>query len=299
MNKIDAMQAFCWVAELGSFSAAAKEMALSTTMISRYVKQLEQQLGCLLLKRNTRKVHLTEAGQQYLQHIKPILKKLVLVEHQMSEFGKKPFGKLTISASLEFGGQYLAPLIALYREQHPAVELNFLLSNTPVDLFDSQIDLVFRVAPSLPNASHIAQEVCSSTLSLWASPDYLSQITLPTTPEDLSKLKLLFFNHSIRKNQWIFNIDGSMQTRKLDWDWTSDNGRLLNEAAANGQGIIQAPSYSVAPYVKQGTLVELMPKFSIKNLKISAIYPHRYELSNRIKTFVELAKNYFKEHPIP
>jgi len=298
MNKIEAMRAFCLVADHYSFSAAAQTMNLSNTMVSRHVKQLEQHLGCLLLKRNTRKVYLTDAGKQYRQHIKPILKKLDLIEHQMHEFNVKAVGKLNISTSLEFGGQYLAPLIELYRKKHPKVALNLTLSNTPVDLFNSEIDLVFRIAPNLPNASHIAQSICTSTLSLWASPDYLSTAGTPNNPEQLREHKLLFFNHSIRKDHWLFNKSNQMIAMKLPWDWTSNNGRLLNEAAANGQGIIQAPKYSVAPYVSKGDLIEIMPEFSIKNLTISAVYPHRSELSSNIKYFVEMAKNYFKNNPV-
>ncbi|WP_281560612.1 LysR family transcriptional regulator [Thalassomonas sp. RHCl1] len=299
MNKFDAMRAFCFVAERGSFASAADEMAVSATMISRYVKQLEQSLGCLLLKRNTRKVYLTDAGNQYLQQIRPLLHKINQVEQQVSELAHEPAGKLTISASIEFGGLYLAPLIDLYREKFPRVALEFTLSNTPVDLFDSGVDLVFRVAPALPNASHIAQVVCTSRLSLWASPAYLARYGMPEKPEDLHQHKLLFFKHSIRKEQWLFVVEGEQKAIKFHWDWMSDNGRLLNEAAAHDMGIIQAPSYSVAPWVEKGLLVEVIPTYSIKPLTISAIYPHRYDLSNRVKTFVELAKGYFKDNPVP
>lgn len=298
MNKIEAMQAFCLVAEHHSFSLAAKKMTISATMVSRYVKQLEQSLGCLLLKRNTRKVFLTDAGEQYLLQVKPLLKKLNQIENQMHEFHTEPSGKLTISTSIEFGGQYMAPLIARYRSEYPKVALNFMLSNTPVDLFNSDTDLVFRVAPLLPNASHIAQEVCTSTLSFWANPDYLKKFGTPKTPEQLSDHKLLFFNHSIRNEHWLFNINNETRAIKLSWDWTSNNGRLLNEAAAQGQGIIQAPRYSVADYVEEESLIEVMAEFAIENLTIAAIYPHRYELSNRVKTFVEMAKAHFKENPI-
>jgi len=298
MNKIEAMRAFCFVAEHLSFTSAAKSMNISATMVSRHVKKLEQHLGCLLLKRNTRKVFLTDAGEQYRQHIKPLLNKLDLIEHQMHEFNDNAVGQLNISTSLEFGGQYLAPLIALYREKYPKVTLKLTLSNTPVDLFNSDIDLVFRIAPTLPNASHIAQSICTSSLSLWANPNYLNQAGTPINTEQLREHKLLFFNHSIRKDHWLFNQNGEVFAMKLPWDWTSNNGRLLNEAAATGQGIIQAPRYSVAPYVAAGSLIEVMPEFAIKNLTISAVYPHRTELSNNIKTFVAMAKEYFKNRPV-
>ena len=293
------MQAFCLVAEHQSFSQAAAELGVSATMVSRYIKQLEKQLGCLLLKRNTRKVYVTDAGQYYLQQIKPVLKKLDGIEQSMHNLNDEPTGQLTISASLEFGGQYLAPLIKLYRAKCPKVQLNLNLTNEPVDLFSSEVELAFRVAPMLPNASHIAQEVCNSRLALWASSEYLAKNKVPQSIEELHQHELLFFAHSIRKDQWIFNKGNQLETKRFNWAWSSNNGRLLNEAAAGNQGIIQAPAYSVAKYVKQGLLQEVLPEHSIADLAISAVYPHRYELSNRVKSFVEMAKTYFKENPIP
>ncbi len=299
MNKIEAMKAFCLTAEYLNFSQAAKEMDVSTTMVSRYVKQLEQELGCLLLKRNTRKVFITEAGEQYRNSIKPILKKLHLVDNQMRQLKSEPSGELKISTTAEFGGQYLAPLIALYREQYPQVKLNIRIDNVPIDLFDDKTDLTFRVAPSLTNASYIAQKVGQSRLTLWASPEYLTQCGYPESLDDLAQHQLLFFNHSLRKEQWIFNENSERRLVKFNWAWTSNSGKLLNEAAANGQGIIQAPSYSVARYVNNKSLIEVLPEYAVNNLQVSAMYPHRYELSARVKTFVELAKIYFAEHPIP
>lgn len=299
MNKVESMQAFCLVAEYQSFSQASREMGVSATMVSRYIKQLEQQLGCLLLKRNTRKVYVTDAGQYYLQQIKPVLKKLDVIEQSMHNLNDEPTGQLTISASLEFGSQYLSPLIKRYRAQCPKVQLNLNLTNEPIDLFGSEVELAFRVAPMLPNASHIAQEVCNSRLALWASSEYLAKHGAPTCIEDLHQHELLFFAHSIRKDQWIFHRNDAFETKRFNWAWASNNGRLLNEAAAEHQGIIQAPAYSVAKYVNNGQLQEVLPMHSINDLAISAVYPHRYELSNRVKSFVEMAKVYFKQNPIP
>lgn len=299
MNKMTALKAFCLTAEYLNFSQAASEMGISPTMVSRYVKQLEEELGCLLLKRNTRKVFLTEAGEQYRNHIKPILKKLHLVDSQMRQLKKEPSGELNISTTAEFGGQYLAPLIARYRELYPQVKLNIRTDNTPIDLFDDKTDLAFRVAPSLTNASYIAQKVANSRLSLWASPHYLTHNGVPEDLPDLAEHKLLFFNHSLRKEQWLFVDNGERRLIKFNWAWTSNSGKLLNEAAASGQGIIQAPSYSVANYVNENRLVEVLPQHAFNNLQISAMYPHRYELSTRVKTFVELAKAHFTANPIP
>lgn len=267
-------------------------------MISRYIKQLEEEYGCLLFKRNTRKVYLTEAGELYRDNIIPVLNELQLAERKITEYNDIPQGKLTISASIEFGGNYLAPLIEEYRNQYPNVKLQINLSNTPVDLLATGTDLVFRVAPNLSDSSLIAQPICITRLALWASPNYLSEQGVPESIQQLKNHRLLFFSHSVRKDQWIFNVDGQQQTIKLPWCWSSDNGRLLNEAAADEQGIIQAPHYSVADYVKESKLVEVLPENSLNQITISAIYPHRYDLSSRIKSFVELAKVHFSGRQI-
>ena len=93
--------------------------------------------------------------------------------------------------------------------------------------------------------------------------------------------------------------NGEIKSQKFRWAWRANNGRLLNEAAAAGQGIIQAPSYSVKDYALAKRLTEVLPEHSINELTVYAVYPHRYELSTKIKAFVEMAKDYFEKHSLP
>lgn len=301
-NKIEAMKAYCLVCQHRSFTKAAVELNLSATMISRYIKQLEDSLGCLLIKRTTRSFAITEAGKEYYKSITPLLTQLAngltAINDGMEKYQQQPHGSLRVSSSIEFGGQYLAPLIARFKRQFPAVNLSFNLTNEPVDLINDEADLVLRVAPQLANASLIAIPVCYSRLSLWASPDYLSAGTVPNNLEELAEHQLLFFEHSLRRHQWIFNQGGEQVEKKYQWAWSTNNGRLLNEAASQGQGIIQAPSYSVAKYVAEGTMEEVMPEYAVQPLTISAVYQHSAEYSKSIKSFVELAKAYFSENPL-
>lgn len=298
MNKLEALSAFCAVYKSGSFAKAAQRLNCSTTMVSRYVKKLEDELGCLLIKRNTRNIQITDAGQQYFDQVSVILEQLHQADNTINEYNQTPSGKLKISSSIEFGSQYLPPVIALYKAAYPKVELDISLSNKPVDIWHEEIDLAFRVAPKLPEASFIAQPICHSRLALWASPDYLATHGIPHSIEELHQHQLLFFNHSLRSNQWIFQLAQQVQELVLPWSWRSNNGRILNEAAAQHQGIIQAPSYSVASYVRRGELVEVLSQYSFNKLQISAVYPHRYDYSVRIKAFVETAKTYFAQHPV-
>lgn len=298
MNQIEAIKAYCAVYQALSFAQAAKSLSISTTMVSRYVKQLENELGCLLLKRNTRQVHVTKVGHEYYQQVHPVLTRLNSINQNMQAYSEQPKGKLVISSSIEFGGQYLAPFIQHLHQKYPDVELEINLSNQPVDIWDDTTDVALRVAPKLPGASYIAQPFCKSRLALWASPSYLAAHGMPNNIEALKQHSLLFFSHDVRDNQWLFNGAEQPIEVKLPWTWRSNNGRLLNEAAAQGQGIIQAPSYSVAQYVAREELVEIMPDYSINELIISAVYPHSYNYSISIKILIEELKVYFKLHPI-
>lgn len=303
MNQVEAMKAFCAVYQAGTFAKASQQLNTSTTMISRYVKQLEDHLGCLLLKRNTRQVNVTAAGETYYEKASDILAELVKSDSLMQQFAKEPAGRLAISSSIEFGGQYLAEPIAQFSQLYPKVSLDLQLSNEPVDIWQENIDLALRVAPKLSSASFIARPIASSRLSLWASEYYLQLNGLPTEPEQLSQHQLLFFSHSLRQEQWIFSAtkhsSNEVIERKLPWSFKSNNGRLLNEMAAIGHGIIQAPFYSVASYVQAGQLVEIMPEYAIENLAISAVYPHNSRYSLALKMFVEFISDYFNDQPLP
>lgn len=299
MNQLEAIRAFCLVAQHKSFTLAAQQMHVSVTMVSRYVKNLEQHLGCLLLKRNTRKIFLTEIGTRYFEQIKPLINQFEAVNTQISDLSSTPQGTLTLSTSTELGSLYFVELVDKYQRAYPDVKLDIHLTNTPVDLFNSEVDLVFRIAPALPDANHIAQTICHSSLSLWASPDYLKKFGIPKSISELNQHRLLFFKHNVRKNQWLFALGGEHISHQFDWAMTSNSGRFLNEAAAAAQGIIQAPKYSVNHYVEQGKLVEVLPQYTLSPLTIAAIYPHRYALSNRVKSFVEFARDHFSNHPIP
>ena len=298
MNQIEAIKAFCALCQQGSFSAAAKALNTSTTMVSRYVKQLENELGCLLVKRNTRQVHVTQAGRHYLTEVAPIMNSFENLQKQMQQYNSQPQGRLTISSSIEFGGQYLSPVIASYSKKYPEVDMEVTLTNQPVDIWNDDVDVALRVAPALPEASFIAQPICYSKLATWASPEYLSRNGIPLSLDDLARHRLLFFSHSIRSNTWIFDQAGKRIEQSFNWTWRSNNGRLLNESAAIGDGIIQAPSYSVAEYVANGRLVEILPELSISRLAISAVYPHSYEYSSSIKALVTELKAYFELNPI-
>ncbi len=293
MSEINQARAFCAIVEQMNIRKAAVVFGVSATMMSKYLKALEDDLGCHLINRNTRTISLTDAGRHYYQHIKPVLQDWRDLKDHMSHFADEIFGHLKITATIEFGGIYLAAIIKQYRADCPHVALELVLTNRTLNLLDEDIDLAIRVAPKLPDSGMIAVPVGQTKLRLWASPQYLSRSGQPQAPEDLHQHACLFFSQTPRANTWLFSQAGQNFELSFDWQWQTDNGRLLNEAAAAGMGIIQAPDYSVADYVKQGRLVEVLAAYRLQPMNISAIYPQRNSVSPKLSHLIELLKQHF------
>lgn len=295
MNKIQALKVFVTIVKFNSIRRAADHLDFSSTMASRYLKMLESDVGCRLINRNTRQLSLTEAGKQYHDHALRIIDLMQQADLELQNFNQQPKGKLTVSASVEFGSQYLAPFINSFLIEYPDIDLNIELTNEPVNLFTSNIDIAIRVAPTLLDSGLIAQPLINSRLSCWCSPKFYRNIEPILVIDDLNPHPLLQFNHDSRPDSWIFNIDNQLLTKTFNWHWRSNSGRLLNEAAVQGQGIIQAPNYSVAQYVKNGQLIEVLSQAAVDPLPISAVYRHKSAGTIAIKAFVAKMKLYFQE----
>ncbi|MFC3194833.1 LysR substrate-binding domain-containing protein [Marinicella sediminis] len=298
MLDIKKSRAFCAIVEHMSFRKAATTVGVSPTMMSKYLKGLESDVGCHLINRNTRAISLTDVGREYHRRIKPILLELDQLNQQMSAYAGEVRGHLKITATIEFGGIYLAEVIKQYRQQHPQVSLDFILTNRTLGLFDEDIDLAIRVAPKLPDSGLIAIPICQTHLRTWASPGYLKRCGVPRDMTALKQHACLFFSETPRKNSWLFQVDGCVTEQQLPWQWRTDNGRLLNEAAANDMGIIQAPDYSVSEYVKKGELIEVLADYRLEPFNICALYPQRNSVSPKLTRFIQLLKMHFNEQPL-
>ncbi|MBY5993991.1 LysR family transcriptional regulator [Ferrimonas balearica] len=293
MKRLEAIEVFCQVVELGQFSAVARQQNLSTAMVSKHITQLEAHLGVRLFHRTTRQVTVTEVGQRYYDEVRGLLRQLAQADQNAAQQGQFPTGRLTVSASLEFGSQYLASMMAGYQRRYPQVQVDLSLTNRTVDLIADRVDLAIRVAPFLPDSRLIATAIAHTHLGTWASPEYLAQMGTPARPEALAQHRCLLFTETPRGEQWLFQHQGEVRKQRLQWHLASNNGRVLNDMAAMGEGIVQAPDYSVAEYVRQGRLVEVLAPWRIPPIAISAIYPQTAAQHPKVRTFVEALKAHF------
>ncbi|MEQ1530947.1 MAG: LysR family transcriptional regulator [Methylococcales bacterium] len=292
MAKLNNMKVFCRIVELGSFAAVAREMNLSAMMISKYMAQLEESLGVALLNRTTRQLSLTEAGEIYFYRSKQLLDDFSELDEDVAQLGKRVKGTLKISAPIDFGGIYMVPAIEAYQRDYPDVKILMTLHNSRVNLREGSFDLSILVTDTL-DLGVVAKKIAETKLCTYASPDYIAKYGEPKAISELSEHRCLHYIDTPHKDFWVFMVDNEETKIKTHWHFASNNGRALCQAASLGMGITQAPEISVANYLEQGKLLEILTDYRIPSLAIYATYLQRRFLPAKLATFVNFLAAYF------
>jgi DNA-binding transcriptional LysR family regulator len=295
MDKLNNIQVFCRIVELGTFTAVAREMHLSAMMISKYMAQLEDSLGVALLNRTTRQISLTEAGEIYYYRSKQLMDDFSELDETTAQLGRHVKGTLKISAPIDFGGLYMVPAIDAYQRKYPDVKILMTLHNSHVNLSKGSFDLSILVTDSL-DLGVVARKIAKTRLCTYASPGYLAEYGKPDHIDQLSLHRCLHYIDTPHKDYWLFNVGKEQIKIKPNWHFASNNGRALCQAAALGMGIAQAPEISGANYVAQGKLIEILQDFRIPSLAIYATYLQRRFLPAKLTTFVDFMVKYFAEN---
>jgi DNA-binding transcriptional LysR family regulator len=261
-------------------------------MISKYMAQLEESLGVALLNRTTRKVSLTEAGELYYQRSKQLIDDFAELDETTAQLGRNIKGILKVRASIDFGGLYMVPAIDAYQREYPNVKILMTLHNSYVNLSEGEFDISILVTDTL-ELGIVAKQIAETRLCTYASPDYLAKQGTPERIEDLQLHRCLHYVDTPHKEYWLFRVGKEDVKIKPNWHFASNNGRALCQAAALGMGITQAPEISVANYLANGQLVEILQDFRTSSLAVYATYLQRRFLPAKLSTFVEFLSAYF------
>ena len=297
MDRLETMKAFVTVAELGSFTKAAEKLATSNQLVSKYVSQFEAQLGVRLFNRTTRRVHLTQEGEQCLQHAIHILERVDDMQNHFGQIQNAPKGLLRISSPVSFSTLHLAPLIRDFKKQYPEVSINLELSDRKVDVIEEGFDVVLRIG-HLNSSSLIAKKIASVRLVLCASPSYLETYGAPTQPEELNPshfLRSSYLDYAASENPLMKVLHASSQNNQSGL--AANNGEILMAAAIAGEGYIFQPTFIVGEALKQGKLKTILNDFAPETMGLYAVYPHRKLLAPKLRAFIDFMSDYFGEPP--
>jgi DNA-binding transcriptional LysR family regulator len=286
MNRLDAMQLFVRVAELGSFAAAANQLGVARSVVTRQIAALEEHLGSKLMVRSTRRLSLTSAGSAYLEKCRVILELVEEAEASMMEERLTPRGPLRLSLPLTFGLRRLAPLLLDFAETYPEISLAMDFSDRQVNQIEEGIDLTIRITAQ-PEAGTIVRRLGSSRMITVAAPDYLARHGRPRHPDELAGHACLGYSPKANNRPWTFVVDGQPHTVQPPWRMQANNGDVLAEAAVQGLGITMHPDFIVDEHLAAGRLEPLLEAFAPPPLGIYAVLPSNRYVPHRVRVLIE------------
>ena len=273
---------FARVVRAGSFTAAARELGVQKSSVSRRVSALEEHLGARLLQRTTRALRLTDEGRVFYDHCQRALAELEDAEEALSGMGARPRGLLRITAPLSFG--FLGPIVAAFLRRWPEVEVELVCTDRVVDLVEEGFDVAIR-AGKLPDSSLIARRVGSLPRFLVASPSYLRRKRPPRSPADLAAHDCVSFG--ARRSPWLLQSDGASIEVAVASRLLVNDYDLLRQTIVAGLGIGLIPEPDCLEPLADGRLKRVLPAWTGVETPIHAVYPSLRHLSSKVKAFID------------
>lgn len=293
MDRWTEIELFVQVAETGSLSRAAEALDLSNAAASRHLSALEQRLAARLVERNTRRLYLTDTGQEFFGRAKAILAELKDAESAVNATALNPTGTLRITASLSFSLHHVAPLLREYTQRYPNVSVHVEAANRYLDIIDNNIDVAIRTREIEPDSNITIRRLGETRRILAASPRYFAQHGFPKTLDELQRHKLLIYTYANNPNELRFTRDGETTTVTVKGLLESNDGQILRTAALDGMGILVQPSYIVYNDIVAGRLVPVLDDWDLPRLTINLAYPSRKHLSAKVRTFIDFVAEHF------
>jgi len=276
---------FAKVVETRSFTAAAQQLGLPKSTVSRKVAQLEERLGVRLLQRTTRKLSLTEIGQVYYERCQRIVSDIMAAEQVVTDMQATPRGLLRVTSPVDFGAFALGAIVADFLSELPDIHVDLHVTDRVVDLVEEGLDLGIRFGP-LVESSLIARKLCTVGLRLCATPAYLARKGMPTHPDDLDVHDIVAFVPVPRMATWTLEgPDGTVVELTPSARFSSNNLMAIRDAALAGTGIAQLPEF-VCGESNDG-FVYVLPEWRAQPAELYAVYPSTRNISPKLRAFIE------------
>ena len=295
MDRFTSLTAFVRVVEGGSFSAAARRLNMSTTMVSNHVRALEDRLGVRLLNRTTRKVSLTEIGKAYYDRSTQILADLEQADDVAGALQSTPRGTLRIYCATHLV-PFVSPVVAQFLATYRDVKVELIMGESTIDMIDEGFDIALRLTPP-PDSSLIVRSLATWRHVLCCSHSYVER------HGRVQELAVLGERNCFRHFNYPYGDEWSFVDRKglpasvrVAGNLISNSGETLRRAALEGVGICLMPGFLVHDDLDAGRLVRLLPEYRPIEFSMNAIYPHRHHLSAKVRIFIDMLVHLSTEH---
>ncbi|MBE7184380.1 MAG: LysR family transcriptional regulator [Methylobacterium mesophilicum] len=296
MDTLTRMRAFIDVVEAEGFSAAARKRGRSKALLSKYVRELEDELGALLLNRTTRQFSLTEAGQTYFSRANEILREVDSLADAVRETSGDIGGRIKLSAPRSFADAPIGRSLVDFAKAHPNIVLDIRLDDRFVDLVEEGFDLAIRIT-RLESSSLIARKLASFSVHICAAPSLLERVGRPARPQDLADLPCIVDTNARHLGNWPFRSEGGEPVSVSVSGPIEVNSPLATACAAvAGLGFAALPDFVAAPEIASGRLETVLGEWLLPGAGIYAVYPHRRHLPVKVRALVDFLAQWFKEN---
>lgn len=297
MDRAAEMTAFVRAVETGGFSAAARDIGLTPSALSKLVTRLEDRLGVRLLHRTTRRLQMTAEGEAFYARARPILTAIDEAEGEVAEAGASPRGMLRLHCGYAFGMHQLAPAIPRFQARYPQVELDITISDQPPSVIEEGIDLAIRIGP-LDESSMVARRICNLERVICASPDYLKRHGTPRTPDDLQQHNCLWITSLPALRRWPFDTDDGIRVVNIGGNVVANNAETVLQLAVAGVGITRLADVIVGEPIRRGELVPILRDwYHVEPVPLFATYPSGRNLSPKVRAMVDFLVDEFGSAP--
>ena len=294
MDTLTRMRAFIDVVEAEGFSAAARRTGRSKALLSKYVRELEDDLGALLLNRTTRQFSMTEAGHTYYRTAADILKEIDNLADLVRENNADLKGRLRISVPRTFIDAEVGQSLIDFAKGHPEVSLEIVAEDRFVDLIEENFDLAIRIT-KLEDSGLIARKLSDFRVYAVATTDFVARYGPLEHPQDLNRVPFIIDTNLRWHNSVRFtDTDGSTISVAVNGPIEINTPQATLRAARAGLGVAMVPDFIALNSLQSGELVSLFDDYIPKDRGIYAVYPHRRYLPAKVRSFVDFLAAWFR-----
>lgn len=296
-ERLAAMSVFAQVVESKSFSAAAQQLGLSKSLVSRQVSALELALAVRLLNRSTRRLSLTEAGAVFHEHCVRIVREAAYAEQRVTQTQSELAGLVRLTCVQPFAVRHVVPALGEFQRRYPHIRVRLSCSNRKLDLGDEGYDLGIRMAIR-PDPALVARRLAPNRNVLCAAPTYLAQQGTPRSLDDLAAHDAVLFSPTAPRGQWTLQRDGERFTVAMPSRFESDDPAVVHEAVLAGMGIGLLPAYVAADDLRRGRLVPMLRDYQVHpEVGIDLVFLPNRTLPRRVRALIDFLVERFAAEP--
>jgi DNA-binding transcriptional LysR family regulator len=265
---------------------------VSASVATRQVSELEAELGAQLLVRTTRRVSLTVAGRLYAERMRTVVTEIDSANDFVREQQNAVTGVLRVSAPLSLGLRFLPGVIAKFHALYPEVELKLNLTDRFVDMLGDEFDMALRISGPPADKSTIWRKICVVPRLLVASPAYLLRAGVPKAPGELARHRCLGYSNFVGGDQWTLRdaVTGATQSAQVSLPFECDNGDVVGDLAALGEGVALLPRFIVAGHLATGALSPVLASWRPAEIWLTAFYPPYESLPAKVAAFTQVVE---------